>query len=356
MRTLRFIGRLIKRIIGFAFLLFCIFALLYLVPLTEKADSNGMAMDAEWMSKIPDHIPLNEITLAGTHASATQFTQFPFLFRCQAMDVEAQLNAGFRFLDIGVAVESADGGRRLKLMTGFIDCLTGAMPDSSKLYLDGVLTQCFSFLRKHPTETVIIAISQQHGKESVSSLQQLLYDYVMHDEQYWFLSDRIPTLGECRGKLVLMRSFEDAAGLGAASGISLRWDDQSAAENTALHVAACNNGTYTLYVQDRSGYSDEEKWQAFSSGMAVSSRETSGGAISLNFLSSNGPLYYGHPFSHASVLNAALRNRGENLGGWIVVDFGEPYLARLAYTSKTYPSFTGPAASSASSAETPQLP
>ena len=311
MRTLRFIGRLIKRIIGFAFLLFCIFALLYLVPLTEKADSNGMAMDAEWMSKIPDHIPLNEITLAGTHASATQFTQFPFLFRCQAMNVEAQLNAGFRFLDIGVAVESADGGRRLKLMTGFIDCLTGAMPDSSKLYLDGVLTQCFSFLRKHPTETVIIAISQQHGKESVSSLQQLLYDYVMHDEQYWFLW------------------------LGAASGISLRWDDQSAAENTALHVAACNNGTYTLYVQDRSGYSDEEKWQAFTSGMAVSSRETSGGAISLNFLSSNGPLYYGHPFSHASVLNAALRNRGENLGGWIVVDFGEPYLARLAYTSKT---------------------
>ena len=161
---------------------------------------------------------------------------------------------------------------------------------------------------------------------------------------------------ECRGKLVLMRSFEDAAGLGAASGISLRWDDQSAAENTALHMAAYNNGTYTLYVQDRSGYSDEEKWQAFTSGMAVGSRETSGGAISLNFLSSNGALYYGHPYSHASVLNAALRNRGENLGGWIIVDFGEPYLERMVYSSKTYPSFTGPAASFASSDETPQLP
>ena len=354
-RYLRFIGRLIKRIIGFAFLLFCIFALLYLVPLTEKSDSNGMAMDAEWMSTVPDDTPLNEITLAGTHASATQFTQFPFLFRCQAMSVEAQLNAGFRFLDIGVAVESEDGGRRLKVMTGFIDCLTGAMPDSDKLYLDGVLTQCFSFLRQHPTETVIFAVSQQHGKESVSSFQQLLNSYVRHDEQYWFLSNKIPTLGECRGKLVLMRSFEDEAGFGAASGISLRWDDQSAADNTALHTVACNNGTYTLFVQDRSGYSDEEKWRAFVSGMAAGSRETSGGAVSLNFLSSNGPLYFGHPYRHAAVLNAALRNRGEKLGGWIIVDFGEPYLARLAYSSRTYSSSAQAVTSPGNTDEVPQI-
>ena len=220
-RDLRFIWRLIKRIVGFAFLLFCIFALLYLVPLTEKADSQGMAKDAEWMSTVPDSMPLNEISLAGTHASATQYTQLPFLFRCQAMDVTAQLNAGFRFLDVGVAVENVEGGGRLKLMNGFVDCLTGPMPDSGTMYLDAVLTQCFRFLDLHPTETIILAISQQHGKESVSSLQQLLYSYVRHDEQYWFLSDRIPTLGECRGKLVLMRRFEDAAGFGYASGISL---------------------------------------------------------------------------------------------------------------------------------------
>ena len=355
-RRLRFIGRLIKRIIGFAFLLFCIFALLYLVPLTETSDSNGMAKDAEWMSTVPDDIPLNEINLAGTHASATQFTQIPFLFRCQAMSVEAQLNAGFRFLDIGVAIESADGGQRLKLMNGFADCLTGAMPDSAKMYLDGVLTQCFSFLRQHPTETVIIAVSQQHGKESVSALQQLLYSYVRHDEQYWFLSDRIPTLGECRGKLVLMRRFEDAAGLGSASGISLQWEDQGTAENTALHTVACNNGTYTLYVQDRSGYSDEEKWQAFVSGMATGSRETSGGAVSLNFLSSYGPLYFGHSYRHAAALNGALRNRGENFGGWIIVDFGEPYLARLVYTSKTYPAAAYTAAVPDSTDAAPHLP
>ena len=341
MRHLRFIGRLIKRIIGFAFLLFCIFALLYLVPLTEKADSQGMAKDAEWMSALPDSVPLNEITLAGTHASASQYTQLPFLFRCQAMDVTAQLNAGFRYLDIGVAVESVDGGGRLKLMNGFVDCLTGAMPDSDSLYLDAVLTQCYLFLQQHPTETVIIAVSQENGKDSVTSLQQLLYSYVRHDEQYWLLTERIPTLGECRGKLVLMRSYEDAAGFGYAAGISLCWNDQSAADNTTLHTAASNNGSYTLYVQDRSGYSDEEKWQAFLSGMATASGEIANGAVSLNFLSSDGPLYFGHPYSHASVLNAALRNRGDHLSGWIIVDFGEPYLARLVYESKTYPAVTG---------------
>ena len=89
--------------------------------------------------------------------------------------------------------------------------------------------------------------------------------------------------------------------------------------------------------------------------MTAGSRETSGGAVSLNFLSSNGPLYFGHPYRHAAALNAALRNRGEKLGGWIIVDFGEPYLARLAYTSKTYPSTVQTVTNPVNTDEVPQI-
>ena len=36
----------------------------------------------------------------------------------------------------------------------------------------------------------------------------------------------MPTLGQARGKLVLLRRWEDEAGLGARAGLPLLWEDQ----------------------------------------------------------------------------------------------------------------------------------
>ncbi len=330
---LRFIRNLIRRIVGFLLLLAVIFGIVYLLPITEGTDMTGMDEDAGWMSRLPDQKKLNEITLAGTHASCTQFVQLPYLFKCQGDDVSSQLKAGFRYLDIGLGIEKTDGGDRLKVMTGFADCIREALPNSENVYLENVLSQCYSFLEQQPTETILFAVNYEHGSDSVSAFENLLYAYLVRDYDRWLLTDQIPTLGECRGRIVLLRRFEDSAGLGSAAGIPLVWEDQSGGESKTLNAAAVSNGAYQLYVQDRKGYNDEEKWQAFVNGMAVGGREIANGSISLNFLSSNGVFFFGHPYHHASKLNGFLRNRGAELKGWIIVDFGEPYLARLAYRS-----------------------
>ena len=137
---MRFISRLFRRIISFVLLLICIFGILYLVPLTERVDTNGLEADAVWMSRIPDETRLNEITLPGTHQSASQFTQIPFFFKCQGCSIKSQLTSGFRFLDLRLAVDAGETGARLKCMNSLADCLTEAMPNSSKLYLEDVLS------------------------------------------------------------------------------------------------------------------------------------------------------------------------------------------------------------------------
>ena len=66
-KTVRFIGRLFRRLISLVLLIACIFGILYLVPLTERVDTNGLEADASWMSRLPDTVRLNEITIPGTH-------------------------------------------------------------------------------------------------------------------------------------------------------------------------------------------------------------------------------------------------------------------------------------------------
>ena len=333
---MRFIGRLFRRLISLVLLIACIFGILYLVPLTERVDTNGLEADASWMSRLPDTVRLNEITLPGTHQSASQFTQFPFFFKCQGCSVKDQLTSGFRFLDVRLAVEAGENGARLKCMNSFGDCLTAAMPDSTKLYAEDVFSQCYSFLDEHPSETILVSVKQERGSEVVSDFERLLFNAILLRADKWLLTSSIPALGEARGRIVLLRRFQDEAGYGASSGIPFLWDDQGGSSNTSLHAVTSPNGSYTLIVQDRYDYSNDEKWAAFNNGMAAGAREMANGNVSLNFLNTNGTFYFNHPHNHASTLNSALRNRGENLKGWIVIDFGEPYLARLIYTNNTF--------------------
>ena len=293
---MRFIGRLFRRIISLILLLACIFGILYLVPLTERVDTHGLEADASWMSRLPDTIRLNEITIPGTHQSASQFTQFPFFFKCQGCSVK----------------------------------------DHTKLYAEDVFSQCYSFLDEHPSETILVSVKQERGSEAASDFERLLFNAVLLRADKWLLTSSIPTLGEARGRIVLLRRFEDAAGYGASSGISFLWDDQGGSSNTSLHAATAPNGSYTLIVQDRYDYSNDEKWAAFNNGMVAGASEMANGNVSLNYLNTNGTFYFNHPHNHASTLNSALRNRGENLKGWIVIDFGEPYLARLIYSNNTF--------------------
>ena len=298
--------------------------LMYVVPAFETADRTAGSDSADWMAKLDDGRPISEIILPGTHDAATKNVQLAFFSKCQGLTIGEQLNAGFRYLDIRLGAD----GERLKLMHGFTNCTTSGFPWAGNLYLDAVLNDCYAFLSAHPTETVVFAVKQEHGDESVAQFQRLLHAYIDRQPDRCLLTDRIPTVCEARGKLVLMRRYADEANLGTDSGIPLLWDDQGAHDDVSKHVAVHDNGAYTLYVQDRYAYDAVDKWNAFIEGLNAD--RTGADAAAIHFLSTKGTAAYGHPYAFAKTLNRKLLAT-DALHGWIVIDFADATLAAHIY-------------------------
>ena len=307
-------------------LLLCVVRVMLVVPLTETGDKTSVEGSADCMADLPDELLLGEIVMPGTHDSATQKVQLAFFSKCQAKDVAGQLEDGFRYLDIRLGIDAEQG--TMKLMHGFTSCKA----ENGVLTLDRVLDSCYAFLERHPAETVVFAVKQEYGDESIAEFQTLLQKYIDQNRDKWLLTDTVPSLGESRGKLVLMRRYEDAAGFGPSSGIPMLWENQSGSKDLSLHAVPEDNGGYTLWVQDRYEYGTQDKWNAFLAGLdAAGQREK--GEVALHFLSTKGTLAYGHPYHFASALNQALMDSDSVLDGWVIVDFASARLAERIYTA-----------------------
>ncbi len=301
-------------------------AVLFTIPLTERVDVSPVAGSADWMARLPDDAPLGGLSIPGTHDAGTQYVQLGFFSKCPARSVGQQLEDGFRYLDIRLAV-SRDG---LGLNHGFCECRTSAAPWSGRLMLEDVLEDCYAFLSAQPTETVIFAVKQEHGDESVAEFQRVLDRYVQKDVGRWYLGSELPSLGEARGRLVLLRRYEDEAGLGKNAGIPLIWPNQNGYDDPEMTFSdqGCSVGSLSLAVQDRYEYDEEEKWAAFCA-------ETDDpDAVVLRFLSTKGHMTFGHPYRYAKELNPRLIALcgGQDISlGWTVIDFGNARLAAAIY-------------------------
>ncbi len=296
-------------------------AAFYVIPLTENADATAVAGSENWMVTLPDELTLSEINIPGTHDSATKYVQLAFFSKCQSKTIGGQLESGYRYLDIRLGAE----GDRLKLMHGFTNCKVGALPWSQNLYLEDVLSDCYAFLQANPTETILFAVKQEHGDETAAQFEALLQSYLDQNPDRWLLTDHMPTLGESRGKVVLLRRWEGNLG------IPLLWEDQGGSEDVSLNTVSAEQENYTLWVQDRFCYGAEDKWTAFTTGILGSKADSENAAI--QFLSTKGTWTYGHPYSFAKKLNPLLLTMSlPEHSGWIVVDFASAALAEHIYS------------------------
>lgn len=301
-------------------------AALFLLPLTESVDGTEAPGSADWMGGLDDGLPLSEITLPGTHNCGAEHAQLAFFSKCQGMGIKEQLEAGYRYLDVRL---DGDNGE-LRLMHGFTECKPSPFSGRA-LTLSEVLGDCYAFLDGHPTETVLFCAKQEHGDLPVADLQRMLAEEISRDPEHWLLTDALPLLGEARGKIVLLRRWEDDAGLGSDAGVPFGWQDQGGKEVPPEDVDANYPGDLLLWVQDRYEYDTEEKWEAFTEGLTIGVGEEE---AALHFLSTKGSFAYGHPYFFARRLNKRLLAYdlpGEGPLGWIIVDFGSARLAEHIY-------------------------
>ncbi len=196
---------------------------------------------ADWMGFLPNNTLLSTLTIPGTHDSGARIEPVSGTAKTQNLTIAQQLDAGVRFLDI-----------RCRHYQDAFTIHHGAIYQN--LNFDDVINACKNFLQAHPNETIIMSVKPEHTAEgNTRTFQEQFNLYVQQDAALWHLNSGIPTLGDTRGKIVLLRRFGANADWGLNASHS--WGDKA--------TFTINNGSYSLRVQDEYQVSNNSnKWNA----------------------------------------------------------------------------------------------
>ncbi|MFD5621520.1 phosphatidylinositol-specific phospholipase C [Streptomyces yangpuensis] len=154
----------------------------------------------DWMAGIGDATALRRMTLPGTHDSGA--TKGGLYVACQNTSIAQQLDSGIRFLDVRCRVTG--GSFAIHHGSFFQDLMFG-----------DVLVACRNFLAAHPRETVLMRVRQEYSGESDATFRAVFDDYL--DNRGWRplfrIADALPTLGQARGRVVLLADNGGLPGL-----------------------------------------------------------------------------------------------------------------------------------------------
>ncbi|KAJ9136487.1 Phosphatidylinositol-specific phospholipase C [Pleurostoma richardsiae] len=179
----------------------------------------------DWMAQLPDSAPLTALSIPGSHDTLTYGIAEPH-YRCQNHELAAQLRAGLRYLDVRAVLLGNDSS--LRIYHG--EAYTG------HTYAE-VLQIVFAFLDEQPGEAVVMRVKEEKppiGEPQVS-FGEAFNRYQFSDPETapgWAehfyqwpppaeaeesgtaaeVSPRLPTLGELRGKILLLQNFVSEGG------------------------------------------------------------------------------------------------------------------------------------------------
>ncbi len=150
----------------------------------------------DWMRHLNPDLKLSEITIPGTHCSATyNFDDSMNHLKHQNYTLLEQLHDGIRFLDIQLACTHPEK-YTLSVIHDRYHC---------QINFEQVLLTCKNFLIKNPTEVICIQIMQKETKflnfrrNFMHHLETILTDT---DKTYFYGGDKNTSLRELRGKIV----------------------------------------------------------------------------------------------------------------------------------------------------------
>jgi 1-phosphatidylinositol phosphodiesterase len=315
-------------------------ALLYVSGILYPSGRGGSPVTdpalTDWMASLGDERPLSLINIPGTHDSGTRFIFPDYFLQDQDTDAARQLLSGYRYLDVRVALSKDGNG--LDIVHAFGACRKGAALWSGRLTFDDLAADTLAFLDAHPGETVIFCVKPERGSDDEGLIRGLIAEKMAEAPDRWFAENRIPTLGEVRGRIVLCRRYDAPAGdSGSAPGLDFRWADQGDPAVLENPVAVAGNGAFTLAVQDRYHYAVEDKWNAVT--YTLRNTTAAENTFCLNFLSTaQGKLP--HPRGFAREMNRLFLAEELTAGtpyGIILFDFADADLARAVIDTNLLP-------------------
>lgn len=187
---------------------------------------------------------LDELSIPGTHDSGTcsvdndtepQSSQV----KCQQDYIPTQLLEGIRYFDIRLGKGDDPG-----IDHGIFYLLK---KDGNYLHLSDVIGYFKTFLNENPSEALIMLASRGNDEATDESITTAFAKVMADNPNLFYTSSHVPTLGEVRGKIVLLRRFGLAGNSvsGHTWGLDLtQWDDKIKA----------HSGQSMCLVQDARGF------------------------------------------------------------------------------------------------------
>lgn len=198
-----------------------------------------------WMSHVDGHKYLDELSIPGTHDSGTcsvdndtepQSSQV----KCQQDYIPTQLLEGIRYFDIRLGKGNDPG-----ICHGDFYLFK---KDGNYLHLSDVIGYFKTFLNENPSEALIMLASRGNDEATDESITTAFAKVMADNPDLFYTSSHVPTLGEVRGKIVLLRRFglDGNSVDGHTWGLELtEWDDK---------IKAHSDSTTMCLVQDARGF------------------------------------------------------------------------------------------------------
>lgn len=197
-----------------------------------------------WMGNVHDNKFRDELSIPGTHDSGTcsvdndtepQTSQV----KCQQDYIPTQLLEGIRYFDIRLGKGDDPGIDH----GGFYLF----KKDGNFLHLSDVIGYFKTFLNENPSEALIMLASRGNDEATDESITTAFAKVMADNPNLFYTSSHVPTLGEVRGKIVLLRRFGLAGNSvsGHTWGLDLtQWDGKIKA----------HSGQSMCLVQDARGF------------------------------------------------------------------------------------------------------
>ena len=325
-----------KMIMRKTLVLFCATIMLIgtLVPVDIVCAADTAVKSTDWMAGVSGDTKLSSVSIPGTHDSSARYVFPSLIMQCQDTSIATQMKNGFRYFDIRLALDEKDGNATLKLRHNFANCRETASCFSDNMQFADVVKDAYKFLDAHPTETLIFCVKAENSKDDVATIQSLLDEQIDANPSYWYTQNVIPNMDEVRGKIVLASRMEDVNQVGGSkNGLSFLWENQNNKEVADLaFTQSMINDTETLWVQDRFKYNVEMKMDAMEE--TIENAQPGDDTFVLNFLSTAGSGFAGHPKKYAKIINQKLLDTklsSKTSYGIIICDFGTQKIAEHIY-------------------------
>lgn len=205
-----------------------------------------LAFAGDWMSRLPDHIFVSQVSIPGTHDAATgNGVTLAMFSQCQDVPVDQQWAAGVRAFDLRPIVK----GDHLHINHGIAE---------TNLRFDDALYLLRDSLIAHPTEFAIVHMLYADGySDDKATYAPMLKELLGRDDLKDYLVDfkRGLKVGDVRGKiLILSREQYDTAPY--SGGFFMTWcgylDWNVQTSGTIKGKGNTTNDKSTFYVQDYS--------------------------------------------------------------------------------------------------------